>query len=374
MDQTNSKYINRNRLIKVFLQLVKIPSPSGQEAAMRTVTARALRKLGVRITVDSIGNVIGRLPGVGTGKTQPPFLLEAHLDTVTPCVGIKPVIRGNKIMTDGTTILGADDKAGVAAIIEVVTILRERKLDHCPLEIVLAVSEEQYNRGAKALDVSKLKSPYGLVIDGGDISEIDYAAPFISTFDVTVMGKAAHSGLEPEKGISAIHTAATAISHMKLGRINSNTTANIGMMSGGQNRNVIPDRVTLVGEVRSHSHTQLENQLERIQKALTDAAEQFGAAIDFKNNFDVPGYTVAKNDPFLKRLRSVIEAHGIKTNLRKFCAATDANVFNNRGIETLDLGTGMRNPHTVEEYLLIDEFIIATAVVLGMVVTPLPSR
>ncbi|MBI2415677.1 MAG: M20/M25/M40 family metallo-hydrolase [Candidatus Kerfeldbacteria bacterium] len=358
------------RLLKNFLRLVKISSPSGSEAVIRKVMITQLRQLGVKITVDHAGNVIGRLAGYGQLKSAPPYLLSAHLDTVQPCSKVKPVVRGSVIMSDGSTILGADDKAGLSIIIEVLQQLHDQPVAHLPLEIVLTVGEETYTAGARQLDISKLHSATGVTVDGTTINCLNNASPGIALIDVTVQGKAAHSGMEPEQGISAIHIAAAGIARMKLGRISSSTTANIGFISGGSNRNSIPDRVTIQGEVRSHSPVQLEQQLERMHKALEDAAEQYGGTLHINSQFVVPSYSLKPINPALRKVRTVLERQlGQAVDLIQSCGVSDANIFNHKGITVVDVGTGVQRPHTVAEQIDLRDMEMITRVVFDLIDT-----
>ncbi len=355
--------VNRKRLVDTFVTLARIPSPSGEEDQLRIWLREELVRLGCTVRVDKAGNIIAKKAGVG----KVPILLSSHMDTVQPCHNVKPVVRGDVIMTDGTTILGADNKAGIVYIIEALRILRENKFSHIPLEIVLSTYEEQFSQGVKALDMSKIKSPFGLVIDGADVGEVDYTAPYIAVIDVTITGKAAHSGVEPENGISAIQIAAQAINRMKLGRIYPDTTANIGLITGGTNRNAIPGEVRLIGEVRSLSKRKLEEQLERMHKALEDAAEKYGGLLAIDSRVAVSGYTFSKTDKDIKHIMAVMKRVGIQPQLRQAGGGSDANVFVMRGVKTIDVGTGVRKPHTVEEHININDMVQMAEFVLEMI-------
>ncbi|MBR4592120.1 MAG: M20/M25/M40 family metallo-hydrolase, partial [Elusimicrobiaceae bacterium] len=215
---------NKERLVNTFLQLVKIDSESFHEKQMQELMVKELKKLGCRVTVDNAGrkfgtnargNVIGFLPG--TVKSSP-FVLVAHLDTVQPGRGIRPVVKKEQITSDGTTILGADDKAGVAIILEVLRHLRETKMPHPPVEVVFTLCEERGMHGSKNLDCQKIKGREGLILDNEGVEELLVQGPAVNDIEVQVTGIAAHAGACPEKGISALEVAAYAISHMKLGR------------------------------------------------------------------------------------------------------------------------------------------------------------
>ncbi len=355
--------VDRRRLVNTFLQLARISSPSGREGELRQLLRNELARVGVAVRVDKAGNLIGKK--VGTGKV--PILLSAHMDTVQPCENIKPVVRGNTIMSDGRTILGADNKAGIVYILEVLRMLHIYNIEHKPLEVVFSTKEEQFSQGVQNLDMSKIKAPFGLVVDGAGVGEVDFTAPYIATLDVIISGKSAHSGVEPEKGVSAIQIAAQAINAIKLGRLHIDTTANIGVMTGGTNRNAIPDNVELVGEVRSLSRRKLEEQLERMHKALEDAAEHFGGLLSIDSKVVVPGYQHAKNDADIKTIMHTMKQVGITPRLRQAGGASDANIFVARGIKAIDIGTGVQKPHTVEECIYIPDMIKTTEFVLKMV-------
>lgn len=354
--------VNTARLVRSFIQYAKIPSPSHQEGALRAVLRDELVALGVKTRIDRAGNLIGTLAGTGT-----PLLICAHMDTVRPCDRIKPVIRGDVIRSDGTSVLGADDKAGIAAILEALQVIKEGRLKHPPLELVFSTGEETFSDGAAELDFSQLHSPMGYVIDGGPVDEIDYRSAYLADIHITIRGKAAHSGIEPEKGISAVQIAADAISRLKLGRIDSETTANIGVIKGGSIRNAIPAEVYVHGEARSFSKRKIEDQLERMHKAFQDAAEEYGGLLEINSRVALDGYTLSKTSPAIVHVVTAMKQLGIKPKLVESIGATDANTFIQHGIQAVNIGTGGQLPHTVDEYLPIPELVKATQVVLQLV-------
>jgi tripeptide aminopeptidase len=272
--------INQQRLIQTFLDLVRIDSPSGHEAEIgRDLDAR-LQALGLQTEMDAVGNLVGRtLAGAkGSGDW---LLLSTHMDTVGVDRGIQPVIRDGVIYSDGTTILGADDKSGVAAVLEVLTVLREQELPHPPLEVVISVGEELGLYGARQFDTSRLRSRHGIVLDaGGPTGNIVVSAPSQDNIRLTVHGVSAHAGAEPEKGINAIRVAAEAIAAMPLGRIDAETTCNVGIIEGGTARNIVPDQVKIIGEARSRDNAKLEALTASIVQAFQDAANRSGARLE----------------------------------------------------------------------------------------------
>ena len=254
--------VGTERLLDTFLDLVRIPSPSGQEEAVAEAIAARLGALGIAVERDAVGNLIARVDGVGE-----PLLLTAHMDTVVPCEGVVPVVRGEGdariVASAGDTILGADDKAGVAILLELLAVLAENELAHRPLELLFTVGEEKGLRGAKALDVGRFRATMGLGLDVAGVPGIMVVhAPYQDHWRAVVHGRAAHAGGNPEAGVSAIQVAAEGIAGMPLGRIDDETTANIGVIQGGRATNIIPDRVELDGEARSRDVTKLEKQIE----------------------------------------------------------------------------------------------------------------
>ncbi|MGE5140747.1 MAG: M20/M25/M40 family metallo-hydrolase, partial [Rudaea sp.] len=255
--------INQDRLVNTFLDLVRIDSPSGSEGEAAQYVAGVLRELGLEPRIDEMGNVTARLEGKGK-----PLLLSAHMDNVEPGRGITPVIENGDIKSDGKTVLGADDLAGVAAILEGLRSLIEDQAEHIPLELAITTQEEVGLAGAKGLDLEQFKAKEGVVLDsGGAVGKITISAPTHNELDATITGKAAHSGSSPEKGIDAIRIAAEAITHMKLGRIDKETTANIGMIRGGTARNAVPEQVDLTGEARSRNPKKAERQIKAMKQA-----------------------------------------------------------------------------------------------------------
>src|SRR3989344_1997850 len=256
--------VNEKRLIKTFLELVKIDSPSGEEEGIASEVEKRLKALGGKVERDSYGNIIAKFKGEGD-----PLMLNAHLDTVEPGRGIKPKITGDKITSDGSTILGADDKAGLSVLLETLALVKEAKAIHLPLEIILTKGEEAGLLGAKNLDYTKISAKEGVSFDGhSGVDNITVAAPGLHRVDATVIGRSAHAGAEPEKGISAIQIAAKIISELQVGRIDEETTANIGLIEGGSARNAVAERVHFKGEIRSHS-------LDKIERHVTHFREVF---------------------------------------------------------------------------------------------------
>jgi tripeptide aminopeptidase len=356
------KMINRGRLVSTFLELVQIDSPSGQEEEIAQHLAAELKSLGLAVERDATGNVIGRLAGEG-----PPILLSAHMDTVEPGRGVKPVVANGTITSDGTTVLGGDDKSGVAIIMEAIQVLVEQDLPHPPLEVALTVSEEIGLKGAKGLDLATLRAQEGIVLDsGGPIGAIVVSAPSQEKIRAIVHGKTAHAGVEPEKGINAIVVASEAIAAMPLGRIDEETTANIGRIQGGTVTNIVPDQVEIAGEARSHNERKLEAQIQAMTEALQKAARQHKATVEIKVDRSYSAFRLSEEDGIVRRAVAAAKTLGLTPVLIPSGGGSDANVFNAAGIATINISTGMDKVHTTEERIAVDDLVKSAEFLLAV--------
>jgi tripeptide aminopeptidase len=263
------------------MDLIRIDSPSRREKEVALRLEKEMKELGAECFYDAagdkvngnVGNLIVKLKGNKSGV--PPFFLSAHMDTVGPGEGIKPKIENGLIKSDGTTILGSDDKSGVAVIVEVLRTLKEQNMPHGDIEIAFTICEEVGLLGAKYIDISKFDSSYGIVLDSSTPSRLVLRCPSAVKMEFTVHGLEAHAGVCPENGISAIKIASEAISRMKLGRIDDITTANIGTIQGGRATNIIPNLVKAEGEARSHSEESLKAQVDHMRRCFHDAVSGY---------------------------------------------------------------------------------------------------
>jgi tripeptide aminopeptidase len=357
--------IDEERLVGTFLELVRIDSPSEHEEAIGAELADRLASLGLAVERDASGNVFGWL------RTDPAredwLLLNAHMDTVGKDRGITPVVQDGVISSDGTTILGADDKSGIAIILEVLQALQESGLPHRPLEILFTV-EEELNLGRKGrIDMTRLRARQGLVLDsGGPQGAYVVSAPSQDKIKVSVHGRAAHAGSEPEKGISAIRVAAEAISAMPLGRIDEETTANIGEIQGGTATNIVPELVKLKGMARSRDDAKLERQTAAMVRELEEAASRHGTTVDIEVERAYHSYRLGES----AGIRGVVEAAMRSQGLEPMPAASgggsDANLFNHAGIESVPLSTGMSSVHTKDEHIAIVDMVTCAELVLSI--------
>ncbi len=355
--------INETRLLDTFLALVQIDSPSGEEAAFARELAGRLHQLGFTVELDPLHNLVARLPGQGD-----PFLLAAHMDTVMPGHGIKPLVKDGVVYSDGTTILGSDDKAGIAVMLEVLQTLREDNLPHPPIEVVITVSEELGLVGAKGLDLSRLQSKLGISLDsGGPAGAIVVSAPTQDSLFAVVHGKAAHAGANPELGINAIVVAAEAIHNMRLGRLDEETTANIGIIKGGTARNIVPDRVELTGEARSRRLARLETQTASMVEALQSAAHQHQTTVDVQVTRAYTGYALTENDLIVSKLAAACRATGVEPRLVPTGGGSDANIYNAHGLQVVNTSMGAGGEHTTGEYVALSDMAACARIVLHCV-------
>lgn len=355
--------LNEARLVQTFLELVQIDSPSTEEQAIAEAVAARLKKLGARVEIDPLLNVIATLAGKGVKRSTKPFFLNAHTDNVAPARGIHPIVANGRIASDGTTVLGADDLAGVTAILEGVESLVEEGVRWLPLEIVITSQEELGLVGAKGLDVRKLKAKQGVVLDsGGPVGAITLGAPTHNHLQVTITGKAAHSAA-PTGGINALTLAANALSAAQVGVLDKETTANFGMIQGGSARNIVPDRVELMGEVRSRNERKLERATRRIKSAFEQAIKGSGAQLDFRVTRAYSTYQFSKNDALVKHVASALVQIGRAPTYRLGMGGSDANIWNAKGIKTVVASVGYEKIHTTDEYIPIEELVKAAELV-----------
>jgi tripeptide aminopeptidase len=360
--------INKQRLVKSFKALVRIDSLSLREAQVARYVQQELKRLGLKSTQigrppgGDTGNVIAFLPG--KGRT---ILLNAHLDTVSPGKNIKPIERNGIIRSNGKTVLGADNKAGVAAILEVLRTIKQRKLAHPPLQIIFTVAEEIGIVGAKSLPAKTLKAAYGFALDGGAINKILNQAPTQVNLTATILGRAAHAGVHPEQGVNAIRVASEAIAKMRIGRIDRETTANIGVIKGGKATNIIPEEVELRGEARSHDPAKLRRQIKQMTALLRQACRRHGAKLRLRIERMYRSFSVKPNSLVVKLVLAGMKKERLRPVIKPSGGGSDANVFNALGVPTLVLGVGARHLHTTREELVVRDFVRGTELLLSII-------
>lgn len=375
--------INSKRLKGFFLDLVQIDSHSREEKDVAAYVRTHLEALGIDVVMDdagekiggNCGNLLARIRGPLAGKVEP-LLFCSHLDTVVPGKGVKPIEEDGVIHSSGDTVLGSDDKSGVAAMLELAHVLKENKLPFGDIELLFTVAEEIGLMGAKNFDPAVLKSKRAYFLDTENLNCIGTGAPSAYRMTYRIFGQEAHAGLSPERGLSAILVAAKAIQAMPLGRIDSETTANIGTIEGGTATNIITKLVTMRGEARSHNKAKLEAQVKAMRDALDWAAEATATTIDGKpvkarieenRQLEYQSFLISEDSPTYQLPQRAGAELGIKMEPEISGGGSDANIFNAKGIESVIIGTGMQEPHTVKEFIRFDDLLNCAKLILTMV-------
>lgn len=363
-----------DRLVELFTTLCAINSPPRQEREVVEYVKRYLLRLGLEVREDNASqivggnanNVVATLPANISGA--PKIFFSAHFDTVEPNPDVKIIIEDGIIRTDGTSILGADDKAGLSAILEAIRIVVEENLPHGQIQLLLSVCEEVGLLGAQALDLSLVDSDFGFVYDTGPpVGAVVLEAPTHDKLEVRLFGKPAHAGVEPEKGISAIQIAAEAIVNMRLGRIDEETVANIGVIQGGQMTNIVCPEVYLKAEARSWSKPKLEAQIAHMIEAFERAAQKFGGRAEIHHSRHYEGYRLSEDDIQVQVVRKAAHSIGLESPSRRTGGGSDASIYNARGLPCCVVGTPMRQVHTHEEHVLIEDLVRSVDLTLAII-------
>lgn len=367
--------MNAQRLLDEFFELVQINSETKHEEGIVTVLKRRMEDLGFTVVEDDskkvtghgAGNLIATLKGTVDGAD--PIYFTCHMDTVVPGKGIKPELREDGyVYSDGTTILGADDKAGIAALFEMARVLKEEGTPHGDIQFIITAGEESGLVGAKAMDPSLLKAKYGYAVDSdGKVGGIVTAAPYQSKLWTTIHGKTAHAGVAPEKGVSAINIAAKSIAAMTLGRIDSETTANIGRFEGGQATNIVCDEVHILAEARSINPDKLEKQTAHMVDTFERTAAAMGGKAETEVKLMYPGFSFAEDTQVVQTAMEAIRNVGREPELMTSGGGSDGNVFNGMGIPTVTLSVGYEEIHTKNERMPVEELNKLTELLIEIV-------
>lgn len=357
--------MNEQRLLETFFDLVKLPCPSGHEAQAAAYCKEALEACGCTVEIDDAGEKIGSdtgnlyavLPGTAPGS----LIMTAHLDCVQPCEGVNPRVEDGVIRSDGTTILGGDDKAGVASILEAVRTLVEEGGSYPTVKVIFSVQEEVGCCGAREFNAGTFEAGEPCyVFDGeGDVGLVCLAAPFHYTFEAHFTGKASHAGVAPEDGISAINAAAAAIEKMRsagaLGAVGEYCASNIGTISGGSANNVVAPDCTLTGECRAIDEDAVERVRASMDDAMHEAALELGATVEVVWNLEYKGFRLSEDAPAVALFNRAARRAGLEPSTVLSAGGTDANMYVNLGVEPVVVSTGMANFHSVDEYLKLED-------------------
>lgn len=354
--------MSTSRLVEFFLSLIKCPSTSCKEGKVGELLIAKLRNLGFQVSVDKankkihgeIGNIIAKKSGSINAK---PVLLCAHMDTVEPASKKDPIIENGLIKSGGGGVLGADDKAGIAAIVEGIQCIFEDPLEkHVPIEIVFTVQEEIGLKGARSLNIKELDASIGFVLDStGPVGNIIVQSPAKKSLEFVFTGKSAHAGAEPEKGISSIVAASLAIADMDLGRISDSMTANIGIINGGSAKNIVPEITKVIGEARSFLEKELSEKVQEMKEKAENAASSIGATVQTTITDDYPAIKFDSSERVVQTASSAIKRVGLEPKFKKGGGGSDAVILTKKGIPTVNLSIGVENPHTENEFIAIEQ-------------------
>ena len=377
----------RERLAATFTELCEISSPSRRERAIADHLKTLFADLGAAsveeddsgpATGSDSGNLIIRFPG--NQPESAAFFFSCHMDTVEPGEGVK-VRRENDVFTSaGDTVLGGDDKSGIAAVIETIRLLRETKASHPDIEIVITTCEELGMLGAKALDSRRLRGQYGYALDSSGIDQVIVGAPAANKFSITITGASAHAGLQPEAGINAIAVAAQAIGQVRLGRLDAESTANFGLIAGGIATNIVPASVVIDGEVRSHNPEKLARYSDEIKRIFHETAANWPetmtgngpkrptVAIDLVAEY--PAMLLAADSPVIRRIQAAGASLGKNLEFIVAGGGSDANIFSGQALPTVIVATGMDLVHTTGERLRLDDLVELTRLLFAIATCP----
>jgi tripeptide aminopeptidase len=359
-------------VLDLFVELAAVPSPPGEERAVADLVTRYLTDCGVAVDEDATGAETGSTMGNLYSRLEPtaegePLFLCAHLDTVPPTAAIEPVVDDGVVRNAAGTILGADDKAAVAVMLDTVRRVLAENRPQAGIELLFTCKEEVGLFGASAFDHSRLRARLGYVYDqAAPIGTVILGAPFSQSLEVTFHGRAAHSGMHPEDGRSAIAAAARAIAELRLGRVDEESTANVGTISGGTATNIVPEWCTFVAEARSHGERRLAELVQEMQDAITFAAAVAECDVETRTRKSYRGYRFARGDRAVVLASEALERCGHAVTYELSGGAADANVFNLRGFECVNLANGMTNIHTPDEHISVADLEAMVDVTLAL--------
>ena len=364
----------QDELVALFTELAALPSPPGDERVVADRVTAYLRGLGLEVAEDDAGERIGSNAGnlysrvAPTGEGGTPLFFCAHLDTVPPEGAIEPIVADGVIRNAAGTILGADNKAAVAVMLEAIRRLLSENRPHAGIELLFTPKEETGLHGAAAFNHEQLMARLGYVYDqAAPIGEVILGAPFAHSMEVRFHGRAAHSGMYPEEGRSAIAAAAKAIADFKLGRVDEDSTANVGIISGGTAGNIVPEWCSFLAEARSHDPQKLADLVREMLEAATFAAGLEDCQVETEVHKSYSGYRFKRDDFVVRLARTALERTGYEPSLKLSGGAADANVFNERGLQCVNLANGMAEIHTPDEHIAVTDLERMVDVTLALV-------
>ena len=369
----NKNDIIDEKITEIFEKLVSIDSPSLKERKIADHLKTLFGEIGIELEEDQTqeetgsdaGNLFARLEGEADAE---PLLLGVHMDTVDPARNKKAVFHPDGTVTsDGTTVLGADDLAGITAVYEAVRFLKGNRISHRPVEILITTGEELYCKGANAFDYSKIRSKEAYVLDlSGKIGTAAYAAPTLASFSVKIQGKAVHAGFSPEKGINSIAIAARGIARLSQGRIDETTTANIGTFCGGTGTNIVPEECVLKGEIRSLNHEKAMKILREYHEIFQEETNKGKGRLEWEEKLNIVAYETPLSGNTAQNYKKAVEKLGLIPKFEKTFGGSDNNVFALHGIEGLVIATSMNQVHSCQEYTSIPEIRQVAQIVVNL--------
>ena len=368
------RMIDKARIVEEFMELVAIPSSTRAERQIADALKNKLTEIGLQVEEDdagekiggNAGNLIARLPGTLAGA--PSIMLSAHMDSVEPCTGIRPTRQDGVITSAGDTILGSDCKSGIVPILEALRAIKSENAPHGEILVVFTVAEEGGLNGAKNIDPAKIRADFGYALDGSGVpGVITTMAPGQNHLQLIVHGKTAHAGLEPEAGLNAIVLAGKALSEMPQGRIDFETTCNVGLIKGGVATNIVPDRAEITVEARSRNQDKLSRLTEEIETIFTAVVQKNGGKAESKVTKKYDPYVLAEESLVIRSAVQAAQAAGLSPVLEGSGGGSDANFFNRYGVPNAVLGTGMSKVHTKEEFIREEHLFQTTEWVLQLI-------
>ncbi len=336
------------RMVGQFMEMVRIDSESGEEAEFLDYLAREFTSLGAKVQLDAYGNLVARLPALDS-QVQQPILFSCHGDTVKPGKGIRPTLKDGVIRSAGDTILGADDKAGIAELLDALRTAKVRP----PLEIAISRQEEVGLLGVRNLDRTLLTAKRGFLLDNDTLDTIIVGGPTYFGLDVSIQGLAAHAGMAPEKGINAILAAARAIAALRLGRLDHETTANVGVISGGLIRNGVPDQACFLAECRSLDHAKARELVREMEQTIREQVTILGAKVQIAVNNVCCAVSIPEDAWTVNVAKAALKTVGVEAKTAFMTGYTDASVYNNLGIEMAVVGIGAQDEHAQSEHIRV---------------------
>jgi tripeptide aminopeptidase len=360
-------------VLHLFLELAALPTPPGEERAAADVVLRYLRDLGLPADEDEAGPSIGSTMGNVYARVEPtaegtPLFFCAHLDTVPPSGPLEPVVEDGVVRNAGGTILGADNKSAAATMLEGVRRVLAENRPHAGIELLFTPKEEVGLIGAYAFDESRLVADLGYVYDqAAPIGEIILGAPWSQAMEVRFHGRASHSGMYPEEGRSAILAAARAIADLRLGRVDDDTTANVGVIEGGTAGNIVPEWCTFAAEARCQSEDKLREFVQEMLDAFSFAATSADCEVETELRKSYSGYRFKPSEDVVQLAATALTATGHHVTYGLSGGAADANVFNERGKRCLNIANGMTDIHTSTEHIAVADLDAMVDVTLALV-------